>query len=167
MSTQTITDSARQAEQQAEAAIATVRQGVTDQVEQQIQLAKGLVEIVQNAALDLYGSAYTVAEKAVHEATKGFDQLVQKGEAFHAGEKAEAMGEEVEDSAQAAADAATERFNEAMGTFEKARQQFQQRLDTVLGESMRRAGLPTRDDVASLRASVDALNARVVELAKQ
>jgi poly(hydroxyalkanoate) granule-associated protein len=167
MSTKTITDAAREAEQQAEAAITSVRQGVTDQVEQQVQLAKGLVEIVQNAALDLYGSAYTVAEKAVSEATKSFDELVKKGEAFHAGEKAEAAVEEAEQTAQAAADAATERFNEAMGTFEKARQQFQQRLDAVLGESMRRAGLPTRDDVASLRASVDALNARIVELSKR
>ena len=162
-----VLDAAREAEQQAEATLETVRQGVTDRLEQQTQLAKGIVEIVQNAALDLYGSAFTVAEKAVSEATKGFDHLVKKGEALRLGEQAEAAVEDVEAEAKEAAEAATERFHDAMSTFEKARKQFQERLDATLAESMRRAGLPTRDDVASLRASVDALNERVVALSKK
>ena len=161
-----VLDAAREAEQQAEATFTTVRRSVTEQLDQQVQLARGLVEIVQNAALDLYGSAFTVAEKAVHEAGKGFDHLVQKGEALHLGEQAEAAVEDAEAEAKAAADAAAERFHDAMSTFDKARHQFQERLDAALAESMRRAGLPTRDDVASLRASVDALNARVVALSK-
>ena len=166
-----VLDAAREAEQQAVATVTAVRQNVAEQLDQQVQIGRGLVEIVQNAALDLYGSAYTVAEKAVHEAVKGFDHLVQKGEALHLGEQAEAAAESALDSveaeAKATADAATERFHEAMSTFEKARHQFQDRLDAALAESMRRAGLPTRDDVASLRASVDALNDRVVALARK
>ena len=85
-----VLDAAREAEQQAVATVTTVRKDVSEQLDQQVQLARGIVEIVQNAALDLYGSAFTVAEKAVNEAIKGFDHLVKKGEALHLGEQAEA-----------------------------------------------------------------------------
>lgn len=96
--------------------------------------------------------ALTVAEE---EGTKLFKNLVEKGETYEATgrEKAEALRDRVEATADRVK-------GEATGLWSR----FDERIEDAVSSAMGRAGVPNRDEIATLTKRVEELTRLVEQL---
>jgi poly(hydroxyalkanoate) granule-associated protein len=117
------------------------------------QLAQGIVE----SANQIWLAGLAAFEKAQAEGSKVFDTLVKQGEAVEARSRKIATNrlEEAKSRVQFAHSTAT-------GTVDKLEQVFQDRVS----RSLRRLGVPTRDDIDRLTRQVEELNQLIQELTK-
>ncbi len=83
--------------------------------------------------------------------------LTGVGLAVMSKEKAEAMAREVADAAKLSSEKGQEFVNEVVGKSEKMRQELEETVQRVVNENLKRTNLPTRDDIAQLRARIDEL----------
>ena len=83
--------------------------------------------------------------------------LMGVGLAVMSKEKAEAMAREVADTAKLSSEKGQEFVDEVVGKSEKMRQDLEETVQRVVNENLKRTNLPTRDDIAQLRARIDEL----------
>jgi polyhydroxyalkanoate synthesis regulator phasin len=83
--------------------------------------------------------------------------LMGVGLAVMSKERAEAMAREVADTAKLSSEKGQEFVNEVVGKSEKMRQELEETVQRVVNENLKRTNLPTRDDIAQLRARIDEL----------
>ncbi|MFQ5805068.1 MAG: phasin family protein [Phycisphaerae bacterium] len=76
-------------------------------------------------------------------------------------EKAEAMAREVADAAKLSSEKGQEFVDEVVGKSEKMRKELEETVQRAVHESLKRADLPTRDDIAQLRARIEELERTV------
>ena len=83
--------------------------------------------------------------------------LTGVGLAVMSKEKAEAMAREIADTAKLSADKGQEFVDEVVGKSEKMRKELEETVQRVVHDTVKRADLPTRDDIAQLRARIEDL----------
>ena len=117
------------------------------------QLAQGIME----SANQIWLAGLAAFEKAQAEGNKVFDALVKQGEAVEARSRQLAVDklEDAKSRVQLARDTAT-------GTVDKLEQVFQDRVS----RSLRRLGVPTRDDIDQLSRQIEELNRMIRELSE-
>ncbi len=72
-------------------------------------------------------------------------------------EKAEEMAREVADAAKLSSDKGQEFVDEVVGRSEKMRKELEETVQRVVNDSLKRIDLPSRDDIAQLRARIEEL----------
>jgi len=115
------------------------------------ELQKDLKESVNKVWLAGLG-ALAAAEE---EGSKLFKSLVEKGEAYQ--KRGEERFDDVKQRVEDATDKAKERANSA---FDKV----EEKIDDVVAAALRRAGVPSRDEIATLTKRVEELTAVVDKL---
>ena len=117
------------------------------------QLAQGIME----SANQIWLAGLAAFEKAQAEGNKVFDALVKQGEAVEARSRQLAVDklEDAKSRVQLARHTAT-------GTVDKLEQVFQDRVS----RSLRRLGVPTRDDIDQLSRQIEELNRMIRELSE-
>jgi len=83
--------------------------------------------------------------------------LMGVGLAVMSKEKAEAMAKDIAENAKLSSEKGQEFVDEVVGKSEKMRQELEETVQRVVNESLKRTDLPTRDDLAQLRARIDEL----------
>jgi polyhydroxyalkanoate synthesis regulator phasin len=83
--------------------------------------------------------------------------LTGVGLAVMSKEKAEALAREIADAAKLSSEKGQEFVDEVVGKSEKMRQELEETVQRVVNESLKRVDLPTRDDIAQLRARIEEL----------
>lgn len=144
--------------------------------------AKSTVDSVQRDLLDTAGDARDAVQRVFlaglgalavteEEGSKMFKTLVSKGEAVElpglGGERIRKARKQLADQADKAQDAVGDRVNgardQAVDTVVKAEDRVQEAVATV----MKRLGVPTREEITSLTASVDRLTKHVERLKEE
>lgn len=114
-------------------------------------IQKDLKESVNKVWLAGLG-ALSAAEE---EGSKLFKSLVEKGETYQ--KRSEERLEDVKQRVEEATDTAKERANSA---FDKV----EEKIDDMVAAALRRAGVPSRDEIATLTKRVEELTAVVDKL---
>lgn len=83
--------------------------------------------------------------------------LTGVGLAVMSKEKAEALAREIADAAKLSSEKGQEFVDEVVGKSEKMRQELEETVQRVVNQSLKRIDLPTRDDIAQLRARIEEL----------
>ncbi len=83
--------------------------------------------------------------------------LMGVGLAVMSKEKAEAMAKDIAENAKLSSEKGQEFVDEVVGKSEKMRQELEETVQRIVNESLKRTDLPTRDDLAQLRARIDEL----------
>jgi polyhydroxyalkanoate synthesis regulator phasin len=72
-------------------------------------------------------------------------------------EKAEEMAREIADAAKLSSEKGQEFVDEVVGRSEKMRKELEETVQRAVNDSLKRTNLPTRDDIAELRARIEEL----------
>jgi len=72
-------------------------------------------------------------------------------------ERAEEMAREIAETAKLSSDKGQEFVEEVVGKSEKMRKELEETVQRVVNDTLKRTDLPTRDDLAQLRARVEEL----------
>jgi polyhydroxyalkanoate synthesis regulator phasin len=72
-------------------------------------------------------------------------------------EKAEEMARDIADAAKLSSDKGQEFVDEVVGRSEKMRKELEETVQRAVNDSLKRTNLPTRDDIAQLRARIEEL----------
>jgi polyhydroxyalkanoate synthesis regulator phasin len=72
-------------------------------------------------------------------------------------EKAEEMARDIADAAKLSSDKGQEFVDEVVGRSEKMRKELEETVQSVVNDSLKRIDLPSRDDIAQLRARIEEL----------
>jgi polyhydroxyalkanoate synthesis regulator phasin len=83
--------------------------------------------------------------------------LTGVGLAVMSKEKAETMARELADAAKLSTEKGQEFVDEVVGKSEKMRQDLEETVQRVVRDTLKRTDLPTRDDLAQLRARIEEL----------
>lgn len=83
--------------------------------------------------------------------------LTGVGLAMMSKEKAEALARELADTAKLSSDKGQEFVDEVVGKSEKMKKELEQNVQRVVNETLKHTDLPTRDDIAQLRARIEEL----------
>ena len=86
--------------------------------------------------------------------------LAGVGLAVMSKEKAEAAAKEIAESAKLSSEKGQEFVDEVVGKSEKMRKDFEEMIAKAVNEALKKADLPSRDDVAALNKRVDDLEAK-------
>jgi polyhydroxyalkanoate synthesis regulator phasin len=83
--------------------------------------------------------------------------LTGVGLAVMSKDKAEALARELAETAKLSSDKGQEFVDEVVGKSEKMKKELEQNVQRVVNETLKRTDLPTRDDLAQLRARIEEL----------
>jgi len=83
--------------------------------------------------------------------------LTGVGLAVMSKERAEAMAREIAETAKLSSEKGQEFIDEVVGRSEKVRKELEETIQRIVNESLKRTDLPTRDDLAQLRARIEEL----------
>lgn len=86
--------------------------------------------------------------------------LAGVGLAVMSKEKAEAAAKEIAESAKLSSEKGQEFIDEVVGKSEKMRKDFEEMIAKAVNEALKRADLPSRDDLAALNQRVDDLEGK-------
>lgn len=78
-------------------------------------------------------------------------------------DKVEQVAREIADAAQLSADKGQEFVDEAVARAKKGRQELEATVQRVVRQTLEKANLPTRDDVAQLAARIEKLEQRLAD----
>ena len=87
--------------------------------------------------------------------------LTGVGLAVMSKERAEAMARDIAEAAKLSTEKGQEFVDEVVGRSEKMRKELEETVQRIVNESLKRTDLPTRDDLAQLRARIDKLERTV------
>jgi len=87
--------------------------------------------------------------------------LAGVGLAVMSKERAESLAREIAETAKLSSEKGQEFVNEVVGRSEKLRKELEQTIERVVSETLKRTDLPTRDDLAQLRARIEELERAV------
>jgi polyhydroxyalkanoate synthesis regulator phasin len=87
--------------------------------------------------------------------------LTGVGLAVMSKEKAEEMAREIAKTAKLSTDKGQEFVDEVVGKSEKVRKELEETVQRVVNDTLKRANVPTRDDVAQLQARVEELEGKL------
>ena len=87
--------------------------------------------------------------------------LTGVGLAVMSKERAEAMARDIAEAAKLSTEKGQEFVDEVVGRSEKMRKELEETVQRIVNESLKRTELPTRDDLAQLRARIDKLERTV------
>ena len=83
--------------------------------------------------------------------------LTGVGLAVMSKEKAEALARELAETAKLSSEKGQEFVDEVVGKSEKMKKDLEDRVQRIVNDTLQRTDLPTRDDIAQLRARVEEL----------
>lgn len=144
-----------------------------------IGTAKTTAESVQDTLADAAGDARDSVQKvflaglgalavAEEEGSKMFKTLVSKGETLDlpgfGADRVKAVRKQLASTADKAQDAVEDRVKGARNTATETADAAGDRIQDVVASVMKRIGVPTRDEIAELTASVERLASRVETL---
>ena len=124
-------------------------------------------ESVQNVFLAGLG-ALSMAEE---EGSKLFKKLVKKGEKVDlpglGSARLEAVRKQLDDATESATDAVKGRVSDAKYVATETADKLEDRVSDTVATVMKRLGVPTREEISELTASVERLTAHIETLRKQ
>lgn len=145
-----------------------------------IDTAKSTAESVQNDIVDAAGDVRATVQKvflaglgalavAEEEGSKMFKTLVSKGETIDLPGigNVKAVGKQIATKADQAQDAVEDRVKGARNAAVETADKAEDRVQDVVASVMKRIGVPTREEIAELTASVERLATRVETLKKE
>ena len=147
-----------------------------------IQSAKTTVETVQRDLTDAAGDVKDAVSKvflaglgalavAEEEGSKTFKKLVKKGEKVELPglgmDRVQAIRTQIEGRADQATDAVKGRVNDARYVAGETADKAEDRLQDTVKTVMNRLGVPTREEISELTASVERLTANIETLKTQ
>ena len=128
------------------------------------EAAGDVKEATQNVFLAGLG-ALAMAEE---EGSKLFKKLVKKGKKVELPElgakRVKAIREQLDDASDKASDAVTSRVNDAKFMAEETADKVEDRVQDAVAVVMKRIGVPTREEISELTASVERLTKHIDSL---
>jgi poly(hydroxyalkanoate) granule-associated protein len=121
---------------------------------------KDSTDAVSRAARDLFHAGLGMAAVLQEEARKTFDTFVEKGEEVDENREKTAFEQKVGDTFGAAED----RARRVSDKFKATGDEIEETISEVVAKVLHRLNVPTREDVQTLRESVERLNRKVEEL---
>ena len=144
-----------------------------------IQSVKMTAESVQQDLADVAGDVKDATQNvflaglgalamAEEEGSKLFKKLVKKGKTVELPElgakRVKAIREQLDDASDKASDAVTSRVNDAKYMAEETADKVEDRIQDAVAVVMKRIGVPTREEVSELTASVERLTQHIDSL---
>ena len=140
---------------------------------------KTTVESVQRELSDTAGDVKEAVQKvfmagigaltaAEEEGSKLFKKLVVKGEKVGlpslGTKRVEQLRKQLDDAADKATDTVKDRMSDAKTSVTETADKFEDRVQDAVGNVMKRIGVPTREEIADLSASVERLTVQIEAL---
>ena len=120
---------------------------------------KSLHEDVQESMQKIWLAGLGALAAAEEESSKLFQTLVERGEDYQKRGRAEVekVKEAVEDAAERVEEGAEKAAESAKSQVENLWDKVEDRFDDLVAGALRRAGVPSRDEIAKLTERVEAL----------
>lgn len=154
----------KEIKQTADDAVGKVKTTVESVQRELTDTAGDVKDAVQNVFLAGIG-ALTAAEE---EGSKLFKKLVKKGEKVGlpslGANRVEQLRKQLDEAADKATDVVKERMTDAKNTAEETADKFEDRVQDAVASVMKRIGVPTREEIAELSASVERLTVQIEAL---
>lgn len=166
--------------------MATTTQNLTKEIKKTtddaVATVKTTVETVQNDLTDAAGDVKDAVQKvflaglgalavAEEEGSKVFKKLVKKGEKIELPglgmERVQAIRDQIEGRADKATDAVKGRVNDAKYVAGETADKAEDRIQDTVATVMKRLGVPTREEISELTASVERLTTNIETLKTQ
>ena len=147
-----------------------------------VVLARDTVETVRRDLTETAGDVRDAVQKVFlaglgalvvteEEGSKLFKKLVKKGEKADlpklAADRVEAVRSQIGGAADKATGAVTSRVNGAKASAERQVDETEDRVQETVATVMKRLGVPTRDEISELTASVERLSKNIERLKKE
>ncbi len=166
--------------------MATTTKNLTKEIQKTandaVESAKTTVESVQNDLTDAAGDVKDAVQKvflaglgalaiAEEEGSKAFKKLVKKGEKIELPglgmERVQAIRDQIEGRADQASDAVKGRVSDAKYVAGETADKAEDRIQDTVASVMKRLGVPTREEISELTASVERLTTNIETLKTQ
>lgn len=144
-----------------------------------ISLVKNTTETAQKGLTDLTGNVADSAQKifnaglgafaiAGDEGSSFFNKLVKRGEKVEfkgfGADQVKKIREQLDTNTEKVTEAVKGRVNDAMYMAEEASDKFEDRIQDAVAVVMKKIGVPTRDEISELTASVERLTKKIAKL---
>ena len=159
-------------------ATTTVQRELKETTDDAVQLARTTADSVQKTVTDTAAGLKETTEKvflaglgafvlAEEEGSKLFDKLVKKGRKVQLPEFGAPQLKQIRKRLDAGAEAVTGRVKDARYVAGEAAEKAEDRLQNTVAVVMKRLGVPTKEEIDALTASVERLNKRLDALKKE
>jgi len=126
---------------------------------------------VKDATQNVFLAGLGALAMAEEEGSKLFKKLVKKGKKVELPElgakRVKAIREQLDDASDKASDAVTSRVNDAKYMAEETADKVEDRIQDAVAVVMKRIGVPTREEISELTASVERLTKHIDALKAQ
>ena len=123
---------------------------------------------VKDATQNVFLAGLGALAMAEEEGSKLFKKLVKKGKKVELPElgakRVKAIREQLDDASDKASDAVTSRVNDAKYMAEETADKVEDRIQDAVAVVMKRIGVPTREEISELTASVERLTKHIDSL---
>ena len=123
---------------------------------------------VKDATQNVFLAGLGALAMAEEEGSKLFKKLVKKGKKVELPElgakRVKAIREQLDDASDKATDAVTSRVNDAKYMAEETADKVEDRIQDAVAVVMKRIGVPTREEISELTASVERLTKHIDSL---
>lgn len=134
---------------------------------------KGLTDVAENvtdSAQKIFNAGLGAFAVAGEEGSNFFNKLVQKGEKVEfkgfGADQVKKIREQLDTNTEKVTDAVKGRVNDAKYMAEEASDKFEDRVQDAVAVVMKKIGVPTREEISELNASVERLTKQIKKLKK-